>query len=130
MLARAAVYLVPVILSKTRLCLQQRFQFGAYASLVQYPEPLLHDFAVSANQDVLRLRGNAQFTPNAVLPVVIQIKKHKLDSIAKGLLQPVHDGHITPTSRSPIGKGIVKREADDLLYRRRFFFHYCRRVAR
>ena len=69
-----------------RLCLQQRFQFGANTSLVQYPEPLLRDFAVSANQDVLRLRGNAQFTPNAVLRGVIQIEKHKLDSITKGLL--------------------------------------------
>lgn len=83
--AGARIYLAQVFLRKTRLSLQQRFQFGAYARLVQYPEPLLHDFAVSANQNVLRLRGNAQFTPNAVLPVVIQIKKHKLDSIAEGL---------------------------------------------
>lgn len=69
-----------------RLSLQQRFQFGAYASLVQYPKPLLHDFAISANQDVLRLRGNAQFSPDAILPVVIQVKQHEFDSIAKGLL--------------------------------------------
>lgn len=107
---------------KARLCLQQRFQFGAYAGLVQYTEPLLRDFAISTDQDVLRLRGNAQFSANAIMRGVIQIEHHKLDSIAKGLLQPVHDGHITPTSRSPFGKGIVKREADDFSYRRLFRF--------